>query len=105
LYVQRSSVAAGALIADVRENVNAASFGTTAAIVGYVDGVQAEISIPGGPFVVLNAVMSKINVFVDVVDEIASVRDPTPCGPWLTLSGRYTLMLRWHGKFYRRCTG
>src|ERR1700689_3821691 len=75
ICVQKSDVAAAAAITDARKDASTVGIGSAITVSEYVDNAQTAISSQSGTFSALGAVLSKIDVFVNIVDRTANVRD------------------------------
>jgi hypothetical protein len=74
ICVQKSDVAAAAAITDARKDASTAGIGSAITVSEYADNAQTAISSQSGTFSALGAVLSKIDVFVNIVDQTANVR-------------------------------
>lgn len=71
LCVPKADVAAATVMVTAREDTGALGTGTAATVAGYIDNAQA---IQNGAFGGLGSVLVKIDLFMNVVDQAASVR-------------------------------
>jgi hypothetical protein len=73
LSTPQSKIAASSAIVSAHNAASVMGPGTGATIASQIDGVQAIVSSQGGTFDALKAVITKIDIFVKVVDKAASV--------------------------------
>jgi hypothetical protein len=74
LCVPEADVAAVATIAAARKDASTVSTGTAATVAEHMDAAQTAILSQNSTFGALGTVLSKIDVFVKIVDQTASVR-------------------------------
>jgi DNA-binding transcriptional regulator LsrR (DeoR family) len=75
ICLQKPDVAVVAAITDARKDASTVGIGSAITVSEYVDNAQTAISSQSGTFSALGAVLSKIDVFVNIVDRTANVRD------------------------------
>jgi hypothetical protein len=73
LSIPKQNLAASVAIAVARNDASAVLHGT-ATTAEYVYNAQNTMSSKNGPFGALGAVLSKIDVFVNIIDRTANVR-------------------------------
>jgi hypothetical protein len=69
IRIQKSDVAAAAAITSARKDASTVGIGPAITVSEYVDDAQTAISSQSGTFSALGTVLSKIDVFVNIVDQ------------------------------------
>jgi hypothetical protein len=73
LHTPRPDVAPSSAIVSNQNASSSTGPGTGATVVSHIDSIQAIIPCRGGAFDTLKTVLSKIDIFVKIVDKTASV--------------------------------
>jgi hypothetical protein len=73
LCVPKADLAVASAISVAHKDASTVGIGAAVTAVGYIDSAQAVLSAQSGAFGGLESVLAKIDMFVKIVDQTASV--------------------------------